>query len=61
MIDKNQCAACYKRHQDGLVKHGGWYYHQECLDKLLQNQVGHKGDKAMFERLNRAFNKALGG
>jgi len=57
-INPNYCVACNKWEWDEpLVKYGAYFYHRVCLEKLLAGVV--KPDKAMFAKLNEAFNKAV--
>jgi len=57
-INPNYCVACNKWEWDeGLVKYGAYYYHKPCLEGLQAVPI--EPDKAMFQRLNKAFNKAI--
>jgi len=58
-ISKNVCPECLKGLYTGnheVITYGGRLWHKDCLEKL-QTNVTQDNDKAMFQKLNRAFNK----
>ena len=59
-VNPNYCVACNKwEWDDKLVPYGAYYYHRVCLERLLAGLV--EPDKGLFQRLNKAFNKAIRG
>jgi len=55
-ISKDKCPACLKPNSIGnTIVFGGRIWHKACLEKLQANIK--PPDKAMFQKLNRAFNR----
>jgi len=56
---KDRCPGCLRPNTRGnTTVYGGRTWHADCLEKLQANVLP-RDDKAMFQKLNRAFNKLI--